>query len=190
MIDQIQKKKKTERTRVLAARNCHRPHRSWTIRNKMAKQQEKKNLVALSRSSHIQTMKTTNGATLIKTGAVELHKLLPRCKDHPALVDDDAAKAEVTEDALLLLLLELVEPVVVVPVGGRAVDVPTAVKALSVEVGVVTELGIERDVAGSVVPGMELEDADDDEVSGPGEEIRVMAKAGLVSPESPNRTMM
>ena len=145
-------------------------------------------LVALLRSSHIQTMKTmTNGATLIRKGAAELHKLLSRCKDHPALVDD-AAKAEVTEDALLLLptLLELVEPVVVVPVGGRTVAALTAAEVMSVEVGVVTELEIERAVAGSVAPEMEPEDADDDEAPGPGEEIRVMAKAGLVSPESPN----
>jgi len=132
----------------------------------------------------------TNGATPIKKGATELHKLLPRCKDHPALVDDDAAKAEVKADALLLmLLLELVELVVVVAVGGRTVDASTAVEVTSVEVGVVAELRIERDVAGSVAPGMEPEDADDDEVPESGEEIRVMAKAGLVSPESPNKTM-
>jgi hypothetical protein len=137
-------------------------------------------------------MKTmTNGATPIKKGAAELHKLLPRCKDHPALVDVDAAEAaeaEVTADALLLMLLlmllGLVVSVVVVPVVGKTADTSTEVKVLSVEVGMVTELGIERDVAGSVAPGMESEDADDDEV--PGEEIRVMAKAGLVSPESPN----
>ena len=139
-------------------------------------------------------MKTTmHGATLIKRGAAELHKLLPRCKDHPALVVD-AAKAEVTADALLLLLLlllELVELAVVVPVVGRTVDAPTAVKVrsegkvMSVEVGVVAELEIERDVVGSVAPGMDPEDADDDEEPEPGEEIRVMAKAGLVSPESP-----
>ena len=134
----------------------------------------------------------TNGATtLIKKGAAELHKLLPRCKDHPALEDDDAAEAEAAEDALLLLLmlmlLEPVEPVVVVPVGGRAEDAPTAVKVLSTEVGATTELGIERDVAGSVAPAMEPEeDADDNELLESGEEIRVMAKAGLVSPESPN----
>jgi len=132
---------------------------------------------------------TTNGATLI---AAELQKLLPRCKDQPALVDD-AAKAEVAADApllmLLLTLLGLVEPVVVVPVGGRTVDASTAVEVISVEVGVVTELEIERDVAGSAAPELEPEDADDDEVSEPGEEIRVMAKAGLVSPESPNKTI-
>jgi len=138
-------------------------------------------------------MKTmTNGATPIKRGATELHKLLPRCKDRPALVDD-AAKAEVTDDALLLMLLltllELVEPVVVVSVGGRTVDVSTAVEVMSVEVDVVTELGIERDVAGSVAPGIEPEDVDEGEVPGPEEAIRVMAKAGLVSPESPNKTM-
>ena len=132
-----------------------------------------------------------HGVKLIKKEAAELHKLLPRCKDHPALVDD-AAKAEVTADALLLLLmlllmlLELVEPVVVVPVEGKTVgDASTAVKVMSVEVGVVAELKIERDVVGSV-PEMEPEDADDDEGPEPGEEIRVMAKAGLVSPESPS----
>lgn len=72
---------------------------------------------------HIQIMKAmTNGATLIKKGAVELHILLPRCKDHPELVvdDDDAARAEVTPDSLLLLELGEVEPVVV-PVRGEAV---------------------------------------------------------------------
>jgi len=131
----------------------------------------------------------TNGTTLIKKGAAELHEL--RCKDRPALVDDDAVKAEDAADALLLLLmlLELVEPVVVVPVGGRT-DVSTAVEVLSVkEVGIVIELGMERDVVGSVAPGMEPEEGGDDEVSELGEEIRVMAKAGLVSPESPNKTM-
>ena len=132
----------------------------------------------------------TNGATLIKKGATKLLKLPPRCKDHPALVDDDAAEAEVTADALLLMLLlvllGLVEPDVVVPVEGRAVDVSTAVEVLSVEVGEVTELGIERGVAGSVAPGMEPEDADEDELPESEEEIRVMAKAGLVSPESPS----
>jgi hypothetical protein len=135
-------------------------------------------------------MKTmTHGTTLIRKGAAELQKLLPRCKDHPALVDD-AAKAEVTADALLLMLLlmllGLVEPVVVVPVGGRTVDVSTPVEVISVEVGMVTEPEIERDGAGGVVPRMESEDADDPELPVLGEEIRVMAKAGLVSPESPN----
>jgi len=139
-------------------------------------------------------MKTmTNVATLINKEAAKLDKLLPRCKDHPALVDDDVAKAEVAVDVLLLMLLivlaELAEAVVVVPVGGRTVDVSTAAEGLSVVVGVITEVGIERDVLGSVVPEMEPEDADDNDVSGPGEEIRVMAKAGLVSPESPNKTM-
>jgi hypothetical protein len=81
----------------------------------------KNNLVAFR---HIQIMKAMiNGATLIKKGAVELHILLPGCKDHPELVvdDDDAARAEVTPDSLLLLELGEVEPVVVVPVGGEAV---------------------------------------------------------------------
>ena len=128
------------------------------------------------------------GATLIKKGAAELHRLLPpRCKDHPALVDD-AAKAEVTPDALLLTLLEPVEPAVVVPDGGRTADESTAAELMSVELGMVKELGVERDVtSGSVVvPEMESDDADDDGVPGPDEEIRVIAKAGLVSPESPN----
>lgn len=188
MID-LAKKKEDGKNRIM--RNCHRPHRSWTIRNKMVKQHEKKTaLLHCLRSSHNQTMKRmTNGTTLIKKGAAELHEL--RCKDRPALVDDDAVKAEDAADALLLLLmlLELVEPVVVVPVGGRT-DVSTAVEVLSVkEVGIVIELGMERDVVGSVAPGMEPEEGGDDEVSELGEEIRVMAKAGLVSPESPNKTM-
>jgi hypothetical protein len=160
----------------------------------MVKQQDKKKALLHCYFPVTQTMKTmTHGATLIKKGAEELQKLLPRCKDHPAL-EDDAAKAEVTADALLLLLLlmilELVEPVVVVPVEVRTVDAPTAVAMMSVEVGVVAELEIERDEVGSVAPEMEPEDPDDDELSEPGEEIRVMAKAGLVSPESPNKTMM
>ena len=151
----------------------------------------KKEIALLHCYVHIQTMKPmTNGATLIKKGAAELHKLPPRCEDHPALVDDDAAEAEVTADALLLMLLlvllVLVEPVVVVPAEGRAVEASTAVEVLSVEVGGVTELGIERDVVGSVTPGTEPEDADEDELPESGEEIRVMAKAGLVSPESPS----
>jgi hypothetical protein len=101
--------------------------------------------------------------TLVKKGATELHKPLSRCKDRPALV------------------LELVEPVV----GGRTVDTSTIAKPpMSVEVGVVTELEIERDVTGSVDPEMESDDADDDEVPGPVEEV--MAKAGLLSPKSPN----
>ena len=172
----------------------------------MVKQQEKKNnLVVLLRPSHIQTMKTmTNGATLIKKGAAEFHKLLPRCKDHPALVEDAAKAVPVLLLTLLLLLLELVEPVVVVPVGGTAVIALTVV--VVVHVGVVTELGIEGDVVGSVASVMESEDADDDnvddnnvddnnvdddsaeddDVSESGEVIWVIAKAGLASPESPN----
>ena len=102
-----------------------------------------------------------NGATLIKKGAAEFHKLLPRCKDHPALVDD-AAKA----DALLLvlvlleLLLEPVEPSVVVPVEDKTVGVSTAVDVMSVDVGVGTVLEFEIDAVGSVAPEMESEDAD------------------------------
>jgi len=173
---------------IVTDRTAAGPHETkWTNNKK-----KKNRLVALLRSSHIQTMKTmTNVATLINKEAAKLDKLLPRCKDHPALVDDDVAKAEVAVDALLLMLLlvlvELAEAVVVVPVGGRTVDVSTAAERSSVVVGVITEVGIERDVAGGVVPEMESEDADDDDV--PGEEIRVMAKAGLVSPESPNKTM-
>lgn len=187
------KKKKTEKNRVPGgnARNRHRPLRSWTIRKqKWSKQQvKKKTLLNFYTPVSFQTMKAmTIGATLIKKGAAELHKLLPRCKDHPALVGD-AAKAEDTEDALLLALLELLAPVVVVPVGGGTVDASTAAELMSVEAGVITELDIERDVKGSVAPEMESDDADDDGVPGPEEEIRVMAKAGLVSPESPNKTM-
>jgi hypothetical protein len=93
-------------------------------------------------------MKTmTNGATLIKKGAAEFHKLLPRCKVHPALVDD-GAKADALLLTLLLTLLELVESVVVVPVGGRTVGVSTAVEMMSVEVGLVTEPEVEKDVVG------------------------------------------
>lgn len=134
-------------------------------------------------------MKTmTNEATLIKKGAAEFHKLLPRCKDHPALVGD-AAKADallLTLLALLLLLLELelVEPVVVVPVGGTTVGVSTAAE-LSVDVGA-TELDVERIVRGSVAPSMEFEeDADDDEALETGKVIGVMANNSLESPESP-----
>jgi len=116
---------------------------------------KKNSLVVWLRSRQIQITKTmTNGATYIKKGAAEFHKLLPRCKDHPVL---------------LLTLLELVEPVVVVPVGGRTVGVSTSVEVMPVEVG---------------------EDADDDEVPETGEEVRVMAKAGLMSPESPSKQMM
>ena len=63
----------------------------------------------------------TNGATNIKKGVAELHKLLPRCKDHPALVDE-GAKAE----ALLLTLL--VVELVVVEV--MSVDVKLQVSAM------------------------------------------------------------
>ena len=119
------------------------------------------------------------GATLKKKGVVELHKLLRRCRDHPALV------------------LEPVVPLVVVPDGdktvdessadrGRTVDGSTSVEMMSVELGMVTEL-IKRDltVGASVALVMESDAADDDEVSGP-EEIPVMEKVGLASPESPN----
>jgi len=137
-------------------------------------------------------MKTmTNGATLIKKGAAEFHKLLPpRCKDHAALVDE-AAKADALLVTLLLslMLLELVELVVVVPVVGRTVGGSTAVEeSVSVDVGVTTELEIEREVTGGVAPEMEPEGADDNEESEFPVEIRVMAKAGLVSAESPYKT--
>ena len=130
-----------------------------------------------------------NGARLVRKGAAEFHKLLLRCKDHPALVDD-AAKADALLLALLLALLELVELVVVVPVGVRTAGVLTSVEVvMSVEVvGVVTGLEVESDVVGSVAPSVESEDADDDEeeVAETGEAILVMAKMALVSPESPN----
>ena len=114
------------------------------------------------------------GATLKKKGVVELHKLLRRCKDHPALVLEPLA----------------VEPAVVVPDGGgtvdestadggrtvdestedggRTVDELTAAELMSVELGMVTEL-VERDltVGASVALVMESDAADDDEVSGP-----------------------
>ena len=130
-----------------------------------------------------------NGATLVRKGAAEFHKLLLRCKDHPALVDD-AAKADALLLALLLALLELVELVVVVPVGVRTAGVLTSVEVvMSVEVvGVVTGLEVESDVVGSVAPSVESEVADDDEeeAAETGEAILVMAKMALVSPESPN----
>ena len=130
-----------------------------------------------------------SGARLVRKGAAEFHKLLLRCKDHPALVDD-AAKADALLLALLLLL-ELVELVVVVPVGVRTAGVLTSVEeVMSVEVvGVVTGLEVESDVVGSVAPSVESEAADDDEeeeVAETGEAILVMAKMALVSPESPN----
>lgn len=81
------------------------------------------------------------------------------------------------------MLLEPVEPVVVVPVasGLALIGVP------SVKAAVVTEPVIERDVGGGVDDGsgMGPEDAGDEKFVEPGEQIRVMAKAGLVSPESP-----
>jgi hypothetical protein len=144
---------------------------------------------------HIQIIKTTmNGATLMKRGAAELHILLARCKDHPELADDEAAKAEVTADAPLLLSLLLLE-LVVVPVGGGAVVLSPLTEVPPIKAGVVRDPATERDVGGTVggtvgESAEEPEDKDDEEVSETGEEIRVMAKAGLVSPESPNKTMM
>jgi len=74
------------------------------------------------------------------------------------------------------------------------VGVSTLVEVMSVEVvGVVTGLEVERDAEGSVAPSVESDGADDDdgeeeEESGEtGEEILVMAKMELVSPESPNK---
>jgi hypothetical protein len=89
---------------------------------------------------------------------------------------------------LLLSLLELVEPVIVVPVGGRTVGVSTAVEVMSVEDSklVWSHQEVERDIVGSVAPPMESEDAGDDEVAETGEEIRVMAKMEPMSPEYPN----
>jgi len=85
----------------------------------------------------------TNGTALINNfEAVHLHTLLP-CKDHPELVaDDNAARAEVTPDPLLLvLLLELGAPVVgvvVVPVGDGAVVVSAPDEVLPVEADAIT----------------------------------------------------
>jgi len=127
-----------------------------------------------------------NGATLIKKWTAELLILL-WYEDHPALVGVDAAKAEVIADALLLL--EPVEPVVV-PVGSEAVVMSVLNGVPCVKPSVVTKPEIERDVvAGVDESGVEPEDAGDDELVEPGEEISVMAKAGLVSPESPIKTI-
>ena len=62
----------------------------------------------------------TNGATNIKKGVAEFHKLLPRCKDHPALVDE-GAKAEALWLTLLVVELVVVE-VMSVDVGEDADD--------------------------------------------------------------------
>jgi len=129
-------------------------------------------------------MKSMTGATLIKIVAAEVHMLLPRCIDHPALVDVEAAKAEVAADDALLLL----KPIELIVVGlvavGSRVAVMMSVGVPSIKAVAVTEV-IERDVAVTVEGTVEAEDVD--ELSG--EEIRVMAKEGLVSPESPNKTM-
>lgn len=141
---------------------------------------------------HIQIIKTTtNGATLIRRGAAELHILLPRCIDLPELADDDAAGAEVTADVPLLLLLILLLELIVVPVGGGAVVMSPLLKVDPVKARVVIDPVTERDVVDTVGESAEEpEDTDGDEEPGAGEEIRVMAKAGLVSPESPNKTIM
>lgn len=120
----------------------------------------------------------TNGAMPIKKGAAEVHVRLLRCKDHPELVDDDTAEAEATTDGLLLLLLLGPVELVVVPIGGKTV-VPSAAAV------VVTERVTERDEPSTDKLATELDDADDDETLMP-EEILVIAKEGLVSPESPN----
>jgi hypothetical protein len=54
------------------------------------------------------------------------------------------------------------------------------------QVGVVIEPEVESDEVRSVPPSMESKDTDDDEVAETEEEIRVMAKMELVSPEYPN----
>jgi len=97
------------------------------------------------------------------------------------------ANAEVTVDALLLLVVELVEVVVPVKLGSETVVISVPVVVPPAKAAVVTEPVIERDVGVTVEDsGIEADDADDDEVLDPGEEIRVMAKEGLVLPESPN----
>jgi hypothetical protein len=115
--------------------------------------------------------------------------LLPRCIDHPELADDDAAEAEVTADAPLLLLILLLE-LLVVPVGGGAVVMSPLLKVDPVKASVVIDPVTERDVGTVGESSEEPEDTDGEEEPGAGEEIRVMAKAGLVSPESPNKTIM
>ena len=130
----------------------------------------------------------TNEATLIKKGAAELHIRLSRCKDRPALVGVDAAEAKATADVLLLLLLLLLLAAVV-PVDSGAVVMSAPVVVLSVKAKTdgVTEPVIERDVGIAIDgSGMKPRDVDDDALPESGDEIRVMAKAGLVSPESPN----
>lgn len=186
MIHQTKKKgrEKESKEPSVARKYCS------TIFTSRTTTRDKKGKNSLIVFHHIQIIKTTtNGATLIKRGAAELHRLLPRCKDHPELADDDAAKAEVTADALLLLLLLLLE-LVVVPVGGGAVEMSLLIKVPPIKADVVIDPATERDVLGTVGGSAEEpEDTGDDEVSEDGEEIRVMAKAGLVSPESPNKTI-
>jgi len=182
-----QKERRRERVQRTERREkimCNHP--IFTNRTADSDKKGKNSLIVFH---HIQIIKTaTNGATLIKRGAAELHILLPRCIDHPELADDDAAKAEVTEDApLLLLILELG----VVPVGGEAVVMSPLLKVDPAKASVVIDPVTERDVVGTVGESAgEPEDTDDDGVPGDGGEIRVMAKAGLVSPESPNKTIM
>lgn len=119
-------------------------------------------------------------------------ELLPWCIDHPA--EDTPALDDAAEDEVdVLVPLEPVEPVVVVPVGLVAVGSEGVVVRVWVPTdnpSAVTEPVIERDEAASGgASGVESEDADeddDDEEPELGEVIWVMAKAGLVSPESPN----
>jgi len=190
MIDQTNppKKRRQKEPRTSSDRTAAGPHETkWSTRTK---KEDSSCYVPIP----IQTMKTMrNGViTLIKKGAAEFHKRLPRCKDHPALLDD-AAVAVLLTLPLLSLLMELAELVVVVPVGdwtvGVSTEVGVSVDVGVVDVGVITELETERDVTDDVVPEMEPEDPDDNEVSEPRVEIRVMAKEGLVSPESPYKTM-
>ena len=136
---------------------------------------------------HMKTI--TNGATLIKKRTVELHVLLPRCKEHPELVDDDEdaaeAEAEAAAEALLLLPAGLIESVVVVSARDGAVVGSAAIEAPPIEAGRVREL-TETNVAGPTDESVIEPEGDDDELPVAAEDIRVMAKAGLVSPESPN----
>jgi hypothetical protein len=91
----------------------------------------------------------------------------------------------------LLLLLEPVEAIVVpvglVEVGSEAVVISVPVGVTSDKAAVVTEPGIVAVADEESAIG--ADDADNGKVPEPGVEIRVMAKEGLVSPESPNKTM-
>ena len=156
--------------------------------------------------THFQSVKSmTNGATLIKIGAAEPHVLLPWCNDHPApLVGVDAAGVTATADALVpspLLLLELlvpvvpvVRPVVVAAAAVGFVSFGSGAVVVSALVGVpvvvngdgVWEPTSIRDVGEKVRLGPEGTAEDELLSVEAGGEIAVMAKTGLVSPESPN----